>query len=248
MVLMQQLLLKQIKLKSSNFKFKTALSPIGHLITCYPEKFGVPRQPGLVPAAWAELVFTPAHRRAEAVRGLEGFSHVWLITQFHLIPEEAVQHVVRPPRLGGNERIGVFASRSPFRPNRLGLSLVKLEQVVLDEPQSPKLKLSGIDCVSGTPVYDIKPYLPYCESLPEARAGFAPTAPAPCAVHWQHEPAQLSPAERELVEQNLQQLPVPAYLTASDERVHHMKLDKWELRFQHTTSGVLILELHSSTA
>lgn len=224
------------------------MSPIGHLHTCYPEKFGVPRQPGLVPAAWAEVVFTPEHRRAEAVRGLEGFSHVWLITQFHLIAEEAVQHTVRPPRLGGNERVGVFASRSPFRPNRLGLSLVKLEQVILDEPQSPKLKLSGIDCVSGTPVYDIKPYLPYCESLPEARAGFAPTAPEPCAVQWLHEPVGLDPLLRELIEQTLQQLPVPAYLAVSEERLHHLKLEQWELRFKHTAGGVQILELLSCTA
>jgi tRNA (adenine37-N6)-methyltransferase len=219
------------------------VTPIGHLITCYPEKFGVPRQPGLVPGALAELHFTPEHRRAEAVRGLEGFSHVWLITQFHLVPEEAVQHVVRPPRLGGNERLGVFATRSPFRPNRLGLSLVKLDAVILNEPQSPRLKLSGIDCVSGTPVYDIKPYLPYCESIPDARAGFAPTAPEPCHVLWAATHPELSQADQLLIQQTLSLLPVPAYLDAAEGRVHGMKLGCWNVRFRHSPDGLQVIEL-----
>ena len=218
------------------------MSPIGHLLTCYPEKFGVPRQPGLVPAAWGELILEPQHRRLEAVQGLEGFSHLWLITQFHLVPEEAVRHSVRPPRLGGNERLGVFATRSPFRPNRLGLSLVKLEQVRLSGAQAPSLLLSGIDCVSGTPVYDIKPYLPYCESIPEAQAGFAPSAPAAVAIHWDCNPCQLSPQERELIQQSLGQLPLPAYLSPS-ARQHHARLGAWEVHFNHAEDGVHITQL-----
>ena len=126
--------------------------PIAVLRTGYPEKFGVPRQAGLVPAAWGEVVFEPAFRRPEAVRGLEGFSHLWLITVFHEVPEEATGLTGRPPRLGGNERVGVFAARSPFRPNRLALSVVKLERIA---PEEPSLFVSGVDLVDGTPVIDI---------------------------------------------------------------------------------------------
>lgn len=220
------------------------MSPIGHLLTCYPEKFGVPRQPGLVPAAWGELILEPQHRRAEAVAGLADFSHLWLITQFHLVPEQdSIRHSVRPPRLGGNERVGVFASRSPFRPNRLGLSLVKLEEVVLTGPDAPKLRLSGVDCVSGTPVYDIKPYLPYCEALPEARAGFAPAAPAPVAVHWDYHPSSPLPqAELQLIEQSLAQLPMPAYLQHA-ERQHHAMLGPWQVHFHQQQDGIHITHL-----
>lgn len=152
------------------------IRPIGILRSCFGSKFAVPRQPGLCPSSWGELVFEPEFRRAEALRGLEGFSHLWLIFGFHLTAEAGWKPTVRPPRLGGNERVGVFASRSTFRPNGLGLSLVKLEGI---EPRSggPVLRLGGVDLVDGTPVYDIKPYLPYAEALPEARAGFAPDEP-----------------------------------------------------------------------
>jgi tRNA (adenine37-N6)-methyltransferase len=218
------------------------VSPIGHLVTCYPEKFGVPRQPGLVPAAWAELILEPEHRREEALRGIEGFSHLWLITQFHLVPEDAVRHSVRPPRLGGNEKLGVFATRSPFRPNRLGLSLVKLEEVVLHGPDAPKLRLSGIDCVSGTPVYDIKPYLPYCEALAEASAGFAPAAPEPVPVQWLCDASAVPEADRELIDQTLSHLPVPAYLAAS-ERIHGMAVSRWQVKFRHSEECLQVLEV-----
>ncbi len=150
-----------------------ALDPIGTVRSCYGGKFGIPRQPGLCPSAWGQLVFCDAYRSSEAVRGLEGFSHVWLIFGFHETADQGWKPTVRPPRLGGNQRVGVFASRSTFRPNGLGLSLVKLEGVDLTSPDAPVLLLGGLDLLDGTPVYDVKPYLPYAEALPDATAGFA---------------------------------------------------------------------------
>ncbi len=153
------------------------LTPIGRVRTCFGEKFAVPRQPGLCPSAWGELRFEPEFRRIEAVRGLESFSHLWLVFGFHLTAGAGWKPTVRPPRLGGNERIGVFASRSTFRPNGLGLSLVALEEVDTGAPDGPLLRLGGVDLVDGTPVYDIKPYLPYAEARPEARGGYADEPP-----------------------------------------------------------------------
>ena len=145
------------------------LDPIGTVHTCFGSKFAVPRQPGLCPSAWGILEFHEAYRSAEAIRGIEGFSHLWLIFGFHETAAQGWKPTVRPPRLGGNRRIGVFASRSTFRPNSLGLSLARLEAI----EDGPRLLLGGVDLIDGTAVYDIKPYLPYAEALPNAAAGFA---------------------------------------------------------------------------
>jgi tRNA (adenine37-N6)-methyltransferase len=152
------------------------IEPIGILRTCFGEKFGVPRQPGLCPSAWGVLEFAEKFRYAEAVRGLDGFSHVWLIFGFHETVAQGWHPTVRPPRLGGNDRVGVFASRSTFRPNGLGLSLVKLDRIefeACDGMQPPLIHVSGVDLIDGTPVYDVKPYLAYAESLLDARCGYA---------------------------------------------------------------------------
>ncbi len=149
------------------------IEPIATVRSCFGGKFGVPRQPGLCPSAWGRLVFHPEYRSPEAVRGIEGFSHLWLVFGFHETVEEGWRPTVRPPRLGGNKRIGVFASRSTFRPNGLGLSLVKLEGVDMTDECAPVLLLGGLDLIDGTPVYDVKPYLPYAEALPAATGGFA---------------------------------------------------------------------------
>jgi len=152
------------------------IRPIAHVRSCFGSKFAVPRQPGLCPSAWGELVFEPEFRQPEALRGIEGFSHLWLIFGFHLTADGGWSPTVRPPRLGGNERVGVFATRSTFRPNNLGLSLVRLDGIELRE-EGNVLLLGGIDLVDGTPVFDIKPYIPYAEALREARSGFAPDEP-----------------------------------------------------------------------
>jgi tRNA (adenine37-N6)-methyltransferase len=149
------------------------IDPIATVRSCFGEKFAVPRQPGLCPSSWGRLVFQPAYRSSEAVRGIEGFSHLWLIFGFHETVDQGWKPTVRPPRLGGNQRVGVFASRSTFRPNGLGLSLVSLEGVDTTSADSPVLLLGGLDLLDGTPVYDVKPYLPYAEALPEAEGGFA---------------------------------------------------------------------------
>lgn len=149
------------------------LDPIGMVRSCFGGKFGVPRQPGLCPSAWGRLVFHEAYRSPEAIRGIDGFSHLWLIFGFHETLAQGWKPTVRPPRLGGNERVGVFASRSTFRPNGLGLSLVKLEGVDLTAAEGPVLLLGGLDLLDGTPVYDVKPYLSYAEALPDATTGFA---------------------------------------------------------------------------
>ena len=153
------------------------IRPVGIVRSCFGGKFAVPRQPGLCPSAWGELVFEPEFRQPEALRGIEGFSHLWLIFGFHLTADAGWHPTVRPPRLGGNERVGVFASRSTFRPNGLGLSLVRLEGVEVREKEGSVLLLGGVDLVDGTPVYDVKPYLPYAESLPDAAGGFAAEEP-----------------------------------------------------------------------
>lgn len=156
------------------------IEPIGYLNTCFGGKFGVPRQPGLSPSAWGVLEMEEKFRSPESIRGLEGFSHVWLVFGFHETLDEGWRPTVRPPRLGGNERVGVFASRSTYRPNGLGLSLVKLDRIALQREggyEPPVLHFSGVDLVDGTPVYDIKPYLPYAEALPSAMGGYAEKSP-----------------------------------------------------------------------
>ena len=185
------------------------IQPVGVLHTCYPEKFGVPRQPGLVTAATGEVHLLPEYAREEAVRGLDGFSHIWLITLFHQVKPEQVGLTARPPRLGGNERMGVFATRSPFRPNRLALSVVKLEGVVIDA-RGVRLRVSGVDAMDGTPVMDIKPYVPYADAVPGAVGGFASDAPSASPVEWGCDPP-VAHADRLLIEQTLSYNPQPAY-------------------------------------
>ena len=141
-----------------------------------PTKFGVPRQAGLVEELEAAVIFEPDYRNPDALRGLEGFSHIWLIWQFSETLREGWSPTVRPPRLGGNARMGVFATRSPFRPNALGLSCVRLLGIEKDPALGPVLRVAGADLVDGTPIFDIKPYLPYADCRPEATGGFAPDA------------------------------------------------------------------------
>ena len=150
----------------------TEMKIIARIRTELPEKFGVPRQSGLVPQLRGRVIFEPEYRNPDAVRGLEDFSHIWLIWQFSRAVREGWSPTVRPPRLGGNRRMGVFATRSPFRPNALGRASVRLDRVELDPALGPVLHVSGADLMDGTPIFDIKPYLPYTDSHPQAAGGF----------------------------------------------------------------------------
>lgn len=145
---------------------------IAHIRSDFPTKFGIPRQSGLAHAP-ARIVFTPPYRNADALRGIEGFSHLWLIWQFSEAVREGWSPTVRPPKLGGNKRIGVFATRAPFRPNAIGLSSVRLIGTDLHTPDGPILHISGADLMDGTPIFDIKPYLAYTDAHPDASGGFA---------------------------------------------------------------------------
>ncbi len=145
---------------------------IAHIHTDFPEKFGIPRQSGLIEELEGKIVFTPEYRNPEALRGLEDFSHIWLLWEFSEAVREDWKPTVRPPLLGGNKRMGVFATRSPFRPNSIGLSSVKLDRIELTEKEGTVLYVKGADLMNGTPIYDIKPYLPYADSHPDAVGGF----------------------------------------------------------------------------
>lgn len=150
------------------------IKPIAHIRTAFPEKFGVPRQSGLARNLKGTIIFEKEFRNPDALRGLEGFSHLWLIWEFsaNRRPEGEWQPTVRPPRLGGNAHMGVFATRSPFRPNPLGLSCVKISGIDLDSPDGPVILVTGADLMDGTPIYDIKPYIRYADSRPEAVCGY----------------------------------------------------------------------------
>ncbi len=204
------------------------ITPIATLRTCYTDKFGVPRQPGLAPSAWGIVEFEPAYRRLEAVRGIEEFSHLWLITQFHLVSKEPTSLTVRPPRLGGNERRGVFATRAPFRPNRLTLSVVKLDRVELEGDKAPRLFVSGVDLVDGTPIFDIKPYVRYADAIVDAHSGFADIAPSRVPVVW--ECTAPPPEVKVIVDESLALQPQPSY-HEDNEREYVTEIAGWRVRW-----------------
>ena len=148
------------------------MKPIAYFHSPFTSKFGIPRQSGLVEQLTGEIVFEPKYRNADAVRGLEDFSHLWIIWEFSANKTLGDSLTVRPPRLGGNKRLGVFATRSPFRPNPIGLSCVYINKVEIDDKRGPVITVSGADLMDGTPILDIKPYIKYCDSKPDARSGF----------------------------------------------------------------------------
>ncbi len=243
-------------------------NPIGVVHSCFKEKFGIPRQPGLASEARATLELKTPFNRCEAVAGLEGFSHIWVIFVFHEAMREQWRPTVRPPRLGGNQRVGVFASRSPFRPNPVGLSVVKLEKIECDGGRC-LLYLRGADLLDGTPVLDIKPYLPYADALPQADGGYAEDTPlqvmsvtfseladAQCKECEQNGP----PGLRQLIKQVLSQDPRPAYYVnkkyvntkhANEERTEKqefgMRLYDFDLRWKVEAGQVTVLELRPAS-
>jgi tRNA (adenine37-N6)-methyltransferase len=223
------------------------LEPIATVRSCFGGKFAVPRQPGLCPSAWGRLVFHEPFRSPEAVRGLEGFSHLWLIFGFHETAEQGWKPTVRPPRLGGNQRIGVFASRSTFRPNGLGLSLVRLEGIDAICPDGPVLLLGGLDLLDGTPIYDVKPYLPYAEAVPEATSGFASEPLARLAVTVEPRATQdfesLPLRSQAVILEVLSLDPRPATQTADTSRAFGASLCGCNVRFTVQGGDCRIFEI-----
>lgn len=213
------------------------MQPIAYIRSPYAEKFGVPRQGNLAPHVVSEIVFEAPFRSEDCIRGLESFSHLWLIWKFHHNREEW-HPTVRPPRLGGNTRLGVFATRSPFRPNGLGLSVVKL----LSVEEGPVLRVSGADMVDGTPIYDIKPYVPYADSIPDAAEGFTAVPRSTLRVEWQtpkpHQPTEWVMA----LEETLSQDPRPAY-QQDPQRLYHLVFRPCEVTFRVENDTAFILKV-----
>lgn len=215
------------------------LRVIAHIQSDFPQKFGIPRQSGLADALRSRIVFAPEYRNPDALREIEQFSHLWLIWGFSQAVRGEFSPTVRPPRLGGNTRIGVFATRSPFRPNPLGLSCVRLERVEWDETLGPVIHVRGADLLDGTPIYDIKPYLPYVDSHPDARGGFTEET-----RHYALEvdfPAgllsRIPAAKHEALLQVLSQDPRPSYQD-DPQRMYGMSFAGWEIKFT-VAHGVL---------
>ncbi|MBR5287240.1 MAG: tRNA (N6-threonylcarbamoyladenosine(37)-N6)-methyltransferase TrmO [Clostridia bacterium] len=205
----------------------------------FKEKFGIPRQSGLVPQTRAKIVFEPEYRNPDALRGIEGYSHLWLIWAFSKAERDTWSPTVRPPRLGGNTRVGVFATRSPFRPNAIGLSSVTLEEVQLHTQDGPVLIVGGADLLDGTPIYDIKPYLPYVDSHPDARGGFgAEKAGYALSVVF---PPQLEEKieedKREALRGVLENDPRPSYQN-DPTRVYGVRFAQYNVKFT-VSEGVL---------
>ena len=223
------------------------MEPIARIHTDFSTKFGVPRQSGLVEALEAEIIFEPPYREPAALRGLEGFSHLWLVWVFHQAAGRPWSPTVRPPRLGGNRRMGVFATRSPFRPNPVGLSAVKLAGIEAAGPSGPVLRVRGADLVDGTPILDIKPYLPYADCIPEASGGFAPQ-PALAPLTVEIPPALLErvpPERREALEAVLAQDPRPRY-QADPERIYGFTFAGLEVRFTVEGDRLTVREVAAS--
>ncbi len=212
---------------------------IARIRSAFPEKFGIPRQSGLVEELSAEIVFEPEYRSPEAVRGLEEFSHIWLLWEFSETARDTWSPTVRPPRLGGNQRLGVFATRSPYRPNPIGLSCVKLDRVEMEGKDGPVLHVKGADLMDGTPIYDIKPYLPYADCHPDAVGGFAAQKPEEkLQVEIPEEFSRAASSEvLSALRGVLAQDPRPAYQN-NPERIYGLSFAGMEVRFR-VDGGVL---------
>lgn len=212
------------------------MKPVAHIHTDFDTKFGVPRQSGLSPNSVGRIVFTPEYRNVDALRGLDGYSYIWLLWDFSEAhrKEGTWSPTVRPPRLGGNTRMGVWATRSPFRPNPIGLSSVRLERIDWHSPEGPVLVVSGADLMNGTPIFDIKPYLPFTDSHPDARGGFAEEKNreiAPLEVEIPDDIMHIfTLRQQEALREVLSQDPRPHYQN-DPSRIYTMEFAGKEIRF-----------------
>lgn len=213
----------------------------------FPEKFGIPRQSGLVSSLKAQIIFEEEYRSVDAVRGLDEFSHLWIIWQFSKAVRDTWSPTVRPPRLGGNKRIGVFATRSPFRPNAIGLSSVKIEKIDLDGENAPVIHVSGADLMDGTPIFDIKPYLAYTDAHPDAVGGFTENvADRRLKVEFDGElenavPNEIKTALCDLLAED----PRPSYQNDS-QRVYGLSFSGYEIGFTVDKKTLKVIKLEKS--
>ena len=217
---------------------------IAHIESDFNTKFGVPRQSGVIPELTARIIFEPEYRVAEAFRGLEDFTHIWILWCFSEVARDEWNPTVRPPRLGGNVRMGVFATRSPFRPNNLGLSCVRLDHIAFDAEAGPVIHVLGADLMDRTPIYDIKPYVAYADAHPDARSGFVDdTVWEPLSVELPQSLASKVPADSvEVLKSVLAQDPRPRYHD-DPERVYGMPFLDLDIRFKVEKSVLKIVEI-----
>lgn len=214
------------------------MKTIAYIHSDMKEKFGLPRQSGVVPSLCGRIVFEPEFKNPDALRGLEGFSHIWVIWRFDGFDGEKWSPTVRPPRLGGNKRMGVFATRSPNRPNPIGLSVLKLDGI-----EGTDLLVSGVDMKDGTAVYDIKPYLKVSDCIPDATEGFAAfTKDKKCEVSFECDASPLSPDDKKTVIELLEQDPRPAYKNEPD-RIYGMNYKGYEIRFKTADGKTTVIEV-----
>ena len=223
------------------------ISPIAHFHSPLTSKFGIPRQSGIADSLHGTIVFTPEYRNADALRGLEGFDFLWILWGFSENIHSAKHATVRPPRLGGNTRIGVFATRSPFRPNNIGLSSVRIADIQIATPDGPVIEVVGADLMDGTPIYDIKPYLPEFDSHPEAKAGFVNSNEwQPLEVKFlpTADISRFTPTDVNTITQLLSQDPRPHYHSSPD-RLYGMTYKGYDIRFRVEGGKVIIEKIES---
>ncbi len=228
---------------------------IGYIHTDFKEKFGIPRQSGLVRTP-GRIVLEPPYNDPQALRGLEEFSHIWVIWDFSLAHgensgkddgDDCWTPTVRPPRLGGNKRVGVFASRSPFRPNHMGLSCLKIESIDVQAKGGPVIHVSGADMADKTPVYDIKPYIPYADCIQDAKGGFADGAPSTIQVEFGcHVPDMVTEEMTQCIRQILAQDPRPSYKDDA-ERIYGMSYGGLDIRFKGTKQKITVVDISEET-
>lgn len=223
------------------------ISPIAHFHSPLTSKFGIPRQSGIANSLHGTIVFTPEYRNADALRGLEGFDFLWILWGFSENIHSAKHATVRPPRLGGNTRIGVFATRSPFRPNNIGLSSVRIADIQIATPDGPVIEVVGADLMDGTPIYDIKPYLPEFDSHPEAKAGFVNSNEwQPLEVKFlpTADISRFTPTDVNTITQLLSQDPRPHYHSSPD-RLYGMTYKGYDIRFRVEGGKVIVEKIES---
>ena len=232
------------KIIAQKHSMETNVKIIARIYTEFDEKFGIPRQSGLVEETVGKIVFEPEYRIPEALRGIDGYSHLWLIWQFSEAVRQTWSPTVRPPRLGGNKRMGVFATRSPYRPNPIGLSSVKLLEIRQTENEGTVLIVGGADLLSGTPIYDIKPYLAFTDSHPDAKGGFADEVKEYEIEVEMAEgvKASLTDEEEKKLIALLRQDPRPSY-KSEDEKIYGMKLGGKEIKFKYENCKLIVTEI-----